>query len=93
MIDIIQGEKFKGLANHIFAPVIKDRGDYDNLQNTLNLNNLCRNDIIYTHTMYVKQLFDILPFSSGDLILITHNSDVNVDDKLAFEAPNCIYKR
>jgi len=92
MKDIIQGDKFKGLANHIFAPVIKSRGDYDNLQNTLNLHNLCNGDIIYTHTMYAKQLFDILPFNSGDLILVTHNSDINVDNKLAFEVPNCIVK-
>jgi hypothetical protein len=92
MNDIIQGDKFKTVAKHIFAPMIKNRGDYDNLQNTLNLPDVCNGDIIYTHTMYAKQLFDTLPFSSGDLILVTHNSDVNIDDKLVYEMPNCITK-
>jgi hypothetical protein len=90
-MDWITGDKFKSIADFTFAPKIRANGDYDNLQNTFNLHKLNNNSIIYTHTIYVKELFGILNlFSRGNLIVITHNSDVNVNG--SFEVPICIKK-
>ena len=93
MIDWIQGEKFMGLANHIYAPpdgrVILKRhpGErkyftpkhYHYLSNTLIHDKLKDNDIIYTHTCYMEELLDNISNVNKKLILITHNCDANVD--------------
>ena len=89
-MDWIQGDKFKALTIHHYAPKEKGQDDYDSLQNTLNLHNLKNGDIIYTHGIYVKKLFAILQYMSGRLIVVSHNSDVNIDD--SFVIPDCVEK-
>jgi hypothetical protein len=78
-MDWIQGDKFIGLANYTFSPKEKRDDDYDNLSNTLIVDKLRDGDIIYTHTFYAKQLFDVIGGIDKKLIVITHNSDANVD--------------
>lgn len=90
MIDWIQGEKFIGLADYKYSPKSKSTDDYDNLQNTLNLHRVKNCDIIYTHLMYVKQLFEILNLISGRVIVVSHNGDNRIDD--FFEIPNSVEK-
>lgn len=80
MMDWITGEKFKYIGDFIFAPRINDKDDYDNLQNTLDMTKLKEKNIIYTHTMYAERLFQAIRFSTKEYIIVTHNSDVNVDD-------------
>ena len=80
MTDYITGEKFKTIADYQYAPGVKNGEDYDNLQNSLDINKLKDFDIIYTHTFYVKQLFDVISRVDKKLIIITHNSDQNIDD-------------
>ena len=79
MINWIQGEKFKKVADFIYAPKDKLPGDYDNLVNTFDVALLSDIQIVYTHTMYVRQLFDVIRGLSNKFVVVTHNSDVNID--------------
>lgn len=88
MTDYIQGQKFKSMADFIYAPKEKLPGDYDNLANTLDINRLKDKNIIYTHTMYAKQLFDIIQDLPYKFIIITHNSDENI----CFTPPDNVIK-
>jgi hypothetical protein len=88
MRDFIQGEKFIGIADFTYAPAKKHGDDYNNLPNTLNLHKVKNGNVIYTHTFYVKQLFEILDLVSVSVIVVSHNSDVNVDD--SFRVPKCV---
>lgn len=90
MNDWIQGDKFKAIADWLYAPEIKSGEDYDNLQNTLDLKSLKDNDIIYTHTFYVKQLFEVISKIDTKLRIITHNSDQNVDE--SYQLPSNVIK-
>jgi len=89
-MDWITGSKFITLADYTYSPKEKREDDYDGLPNTFDPHKLKNGDIIYTHTMYVKDLFKEIRFMRGELILITHNSDVNIDD--TFKIPPCISK-
>jgi mannosyltransferase OCH1-like enzyme len=89
-IDWIQGERFWKIADSIYSPNIKHRDDYSKLENTFDPFNLKDVNIVYTHTFYVNQLFNILRHLSGEFIVITHNSDINVDD--SFEIPDNVIK-
>lgn len=92
MADFIQGQKFKSLADFRYAP---QRGrnadpyrndinnfsssDYRYLTNTLDMRGLKDKSIIYTHTFYIDQLFELLEKADNKVIVITHNADNNVD--------------
>lgn len=90
--DFIQGERFIKLAKWTYSPDVKSGDDYDKLPNTLNWSLLKDNDIVYTHTCYAKSFFDEIKRKniSTCFYLITHNSDVNVDE--SFEIPVNIVK-
>ena len=90
MIDWIQGDKFIGLADFTYSPQAKMSGDYDKLPNTLDLSKLKGGDIIYTHTIYAKQLFEVIADVPVNLIIITHNSDINIDE--SFKLPANVLK-
>lgn len=89
-VDWIQGEKFIGLADFAFSPPQRAHEDYDLLNNTLNIEKAQTKTpcVIYTHTMYVKQLFDIIDKLNHKFIVITHNSDENI----TFSPPNNVIR-
>lgn len=89
-MDWIQGQKFKGIADFTYSPHVKLPGDYDNLPNTFDTALLEDTNVVYTHTMYVKQLFKILEELPQKFIVITHNSDVNIDN--GFSVPDNVIK-
>lgn len=89
-IDWIQGEKFKNVADFIYAPVVKLPGDYDNLQNTFDEKRLKDVNIVYTHTMYVQSLYDILDRLNEQFVVVTHNSDENINE--SYEAPDNVLR-
>jgi hypothetical protein len=89
-MDFITGDCFKILANFQYAPETKNGEDYDNLQNTLDISKVKDNDIIYTHTFYAKKLFEIISKIDTKLIIITHNSDQNVDE--SYQLPDNVIK-
>lgn len=75
---IIQGNRFKSLADFCFAPPNNvPRTDYNYLLNTFDQRNLKDGDVIYTHSIYAKHLFSL--GLKRKYILITHNSDLNID--------------
>ena len=76
----ITGEDFQNLGDFTYSPEIRAGGDYNNLPNTFNVNNLKDGNIIYTHTVYAKQLLDIIRNQEKKLIIITHNYDWGIDD-------------
>jgi len=79
--DWIQGDKFRDMAKYTYSPKVKSpRDDYDNLPNTLDLSVFNDGDTIYTHMMYVKQLFDIMQWMSKKFILISHSCDCSIED-------------
>jgi len=75
----ITGEKFKVLADYIYTPAVKYQDDFNDYGNTLNIDLLKDGDIIYTHTMYVRQLFEVIKGIDKKLILISHNCDAPAD--------------
>lgn len=89
-MDFITGEKFKEIADFIYAPQVKLPGDYDNLRNTFDTALLEDKNVVYTHTMYVKQLFKIIEELPQEFIVITHNSDMNIDN--SFSVPDNVIK-
>jgi mannosyltransferase OCH1-like enzyme len=78
--DWIQGDKFKGVADFVYAPSKPSGDDYDHLQNTFDVSQLKDGvNIVYTHTFYVKQLFEIIKNLKQKFVIITHNGDEDIN--------------
>jgi len=88
MESVIQGDKFKTLGEFTYSPKNRSQDDYDKLPNTIDLIKLKNVNRVYTHTMYAKQLFDDIQGFNKKFIVITHNSDANVD----FAPPDNVIK-
>ncbi|MDH7554334.1 MAG: hypothetical protein QHH74_11825 [Spirochaetota bacterium] len=78
MIDFIQGQRFWEIADMVYYP--EGAKDCNPLENTFCPCALKERNIIYTHTMYVKQLFEIIKKIPVKFVIITHNCDENVDN-------------
>ena len=74
-VDWIQGNKFMEMADFCFTPTKRANDDYNKLKNTM----VEPEGIIYTHTMYVHELFDIIKKSGNEVVVITHSSDERAD--------------
>lgn len=86
-MDFIQGQKFKSLGVN-FAPTEKKDGDYDGLKNGFNACALNDINIVYTHTIYAKELVETIKDIDSFFVVITHNADINFD----LEIPDNILK-
>lgn len=84
MMDWITGEKFVGVADLVYYP--KGVKDCNPLVNTYCPCALKERNIVYTHTMYVRQLFEEIKRLKCEFVIVTHNCDVNVDD--SFQVPD-----
>jgi hypothetical protein len=79
--DFITGEKFYKFSDFVYSPNIKPEfDDYNKQINTFDIKKLKDLNIVYTHTLYVRNLFDIIKDLAAKFIVITHNSDINVDN-------------
>lgn len=78
-MDWITGENFQQLGDFTYAPIMKSSGDYNNLPNTFNKNLIKDGDIIYTHSLYIRELLNIIKNINENIIIITHNCDYNID--------------
>jgi hypothetical protein len=94
-MDFISGEKFIKLADYVFNKPLGDHADYYKLQNTFDLNVINKSintPIIYSPTYLVEYLFLELKNCDRDIILITHNSDLDVSESLFLKKPQCVKK-
>ena len=78
MTDWIIGEKFVDIADMVFYP--EGVKDCNPLKNTFCPLCLKEMNVVYTHTLYVKQLFEKINRLNCKFIVITHNCDENVDE-------------
>jgi hypothetical protein len=85
MTDYITGDKFIGIGDFVYAPESNDK-DCNPLTNTFCHCALRQKNIIYTHTMYVKSLFDNIRGLKAEFVIVTHNCDTNVDE--TFDLPS-----
>jgi len=74
-IDWIQGYKFIDIADSSYAPTRRARDDYNSLKNTVKK----IGGIIYTHTMYIPNLFNLIKKTNNEVIVVSHNSDSSAD--------------
>jgi hypothetical protein len=89
-MNFIQGDKFETVGHSTFAPEKRSSGDYSQLPNTFDKEKCLQYNpcIVYTHTFYVKELFDVIKNIKHEFIVVTHNCDTNVD----FEPPANVVK-
>ena len=89
-MDWITGDKFENMGCLKFAPPIAASDDYSKLQNTFFLDKAIieKPCVVYTHTMYVKQLFDVIKDLNNEFVIVSHNGDVNID----FSPPDNVIK-
>lgn len=90
--DFITGEKFAQIADFIFTPNILHQDDFYQYKNTFDIDKVINFDgrpIVYTHTYYVGQLFDLVKDLDKEIILVTHNSDMNIYDT---EIPQNVFR-
>jgi len=90
--DFIVGEKFYSVADFIFSSnIIEDRNeDYNKQISTFDIKKLKDVNIVYLHTMYKNQFFDIIRGLDNKFIIVTHNSDINI--RSAQNLPNNILR-
>lgn len=85
MLDYITGEKFIDLADFKYSS--NKKNDCNSIKNTFNKEEIKNKSIIYTHTLDVLDLFELIKnLPVRDLIIVSHNSDVNIDN--TFIIPN-----
>ena len=63
------------------AKINNDAVTADKLANTADWHNLKEVTVVYTHTMYVNSLFDIIRYLGRTFIVITHNSDCRIEEQ------------
>ena len=82
--DFIVGEKFydPNYVDFIFSSdIIEDRNeDYNKLISTFDINKLKECNIVYLHTMYKNQFFNLIRNLDNKFIIVTHNSDININN-------------
>ena len=94
-MEFISGEKFVEISNFVYSLVIPGVDEYYHYKNTYNkieIENFKGVPVIYTHTHLAKALFQSIDKLDKDIILITHNRDDNVDEKLISRMPGNIVK-
>ncbi|MCK9446151.1 hypothetical protein M0Q50_04575 [bacterium] len=75
-MDFIQGEKFYNIADFMYS---LDISDYNPINTTLDINKLNDINIIYTHTTFINNLFNVIRnIDDKKFIIISHNSDDNI---------------
>jgi hypothetical protein len=81
-MNYINGDKFIDLVDYTFSSTLLSVDDYNRLPNTFDLEKIVYNEepyLVYCHTMYKDQFFDHVKNFDQKIVLITHNSDVNIN--------------
>ena len=85
--DLISGEKFVELSMKIFS--VYDTADYYKFPNTFSIENDNECEVVYTHNHYTRKFFEILKDYKKKIILISHNSDNNINKT---DIPECVIR-
>lgn len=85
-LDFIQGDKFMKMGDFTYS--LNFSSDCNKIPNTLELCCLKDINIVYTHTMYVRQLFDVIRGLKQKFVIVTHNCDEEVN----FEPPDNVIR-
>lgn len=78
LAEVIRGDLFPSIADFVFSPQEQVENEWNPLYNTYRNDQLFDGCVIYTHTHYVSRLFDALRSVDKKVVVVTHNSDVNV---------------
>lgn len=82
--DLIIGDKFYSTVYIDFtfsSNIIEERNDdYNKIENTFDINKLKDINIVYLHTMYKNQFFNLIHNLGKKFIIVTHNSDININN-------------
>jgi len=90
--DYINGELFFQLSDFLFNQSVSFYEDYYKFKNTFILEKLKPYSVIATYTHLAEILFNYLKYYDGKIILITHNSDINITKDIFDKKPKCIMK-
>lgn len=93
--DLIQGEKFIQIADFAFCYSNDDFNIFENTFTAENINKFEKDiAIVYSHTHWINQLFQYIKENdiTKKIILITHNSDHEVNEELFNKRPDCVVK-
>jgi len=80
--DWIQGDKFVKMADVVYSPNNKASDDYAKYPNTFDPADLKPINIVYTNTMYLKRLLDILEHLPTKFVVMSHNGDQHTEKGL-----------
>jgi len=91
-MDYISGEKFVGISDFIYnvGRYYENYYKYPNTFNVRKINSFPRTPIIYTTLYLINGLFAELNKVTRDVILITHNGDMCVDERLFLKKQDCV---
>jgi hypothetical protein len=89
-MDWITGEKFQNVGEFTYAPNIRSSSDYNKLSNTFNVSLIKDGSIIYTHSLYIRELLILIRNIKKEVTIITHNCDYNIDE--TYNIPNNVLK-
>ena len=93
--DYIQGLNFVNACDFIYDPKLPGYDEYYHLKNTADKNKIeAFNGIptIYAHTHYTKLFFNFIKNINKEIILVTHNCDVNINETLYKLKPTNVIK-
>lgn len=94
-MNYISGEKFVELSTFIYHKNVGKYDDYYHYAHTFDLqkiNESTDTPIIYTTTYLVEFLLSDLKECKKEIILITHNADLCVDESLFIKKPDCVIR-
>jgi len=82
LMDFIVGEKFYNVADFVFSSDRNkyDHDDYNKQVSTFDIGKLKDTNIVYLHTIYKDKFFEIIKNLDYKFVVVTHNSDINIDD-------------
>jgi len=77
-MEFIVGEKFYDVGDFIYST--DNLEDYNKINNTFDISKLKDINIVYLHTIYKDYFFDLIKNLDNRFIVVTHNSDTNIND-------------
>ena len=77
--DWVQGDKFVGIADMVYAPKNKVKDDYAKYPNTFDPTKLKPVNYVYTNVMYLGRFLRILSELPNKFVVMAHNGDQHIE--------------